>query len=146
MIVIRRQAWLFLVAILTLLLLGCLNLWVIRRGGGIEEVALVQTIAYGVNFTMLFFLSHIHLNFSIAVWLQYFRIILKFSWMLLLLTLISKNIRLENPVWSGALQTFLLLLAYIPFLFQLEKRYHLARVLYKKLGIAPKPPLTADVP
>lgn len=131
MIVIRRQMWLFPIAVAVIFLVGGLDYWVVRKGGGIEDIAIVQTIAYGINFTLLFLLSHFHLKFSAMVFIQYAKILMKFAWMLLLLIFISKYICPVNLVIRGISQALFLILAYIPFLIRLEKRYHLAKIVIK---------------
>ncbi len=138
-VVIRKQMRLFPVAVATMLLAAGANLWVIHEKGGIADIAKVQIVIFAFNFTLLFFLSHYYLKFSAAALKQYLKVIAKFAWMILLLFLISKYIRGVNAFARGAVQTLLLIAAYVPFLYQLEKKYKLIPILLSRLTRS-KPP------
>jgi O-antigen/teichoic acid export membrane protein len=135
LVVIRKQLRLFPVGIATILFSVALNAWVILKGGRIEDVARVQVAVYGINFTLLFFLSHSYLKISFSSLKQYWAIILKFSWMLLLLFLISKYICPVNPILRGVSQILVLIVFYIPPLARVEKKYHLVSLLMQKFGL-----------
>ena len=141
-VVIRKQMRLFVVSAITILLAVSLNFWAIRWGGRIEDIARVQTIIFGINFSLIFFLSHFYLEMSASVFVQFGKILLKFGWMLFLLICISKYVRPVNPMIRGIAQTAILLVLYIPFLLRLEKKYQLVSVLMNRLrraGPSPAP-------
>lgn len=135
-IAIRKQAGLFPVAGITLISQVIVTYFVLARNGGIEGVAIAQTLAYGINFTLLFFLSHHHLDSWAMAFRHYAVILLKFFWMVLLLSAISSSIRVPHAAFCGILQMACFTLAYIPFLIRLEKRYHVAKIIMRKLGFA----------
>ncbi|HNX68444.1 MAG TPA: oligosaccharide flippase family protein [Candidatus Omnitrophota bacterium] len=138
-VVIRKQMFLFPATFLTMALSAGANLWAVHTAGGITSVAQIQILVFAFNFTLLFFLSNFFLGFSAAAVRQYLMVFVKFLWLLCLLFILSKYVRLSQPLGQGLLRTLILIVAYAPFLIQIEKKYNLIRLFLNRLKTTDSP-------
>jgi len=132
-IVIRKQMWIFPVVIVLMLAALGLNYLAVTKGFGIVGVAVAQSIVAGLNFSLIFFITHFHLGAALQKSSYYAGILLKFVIMLASLLAIDRYVRFSNSWIQTVVQCVLFLIIYTVPLMRLDRKYHLVKAIRNKL-------------
>lgn len=111
----------------------------IRAGWGIEGVAVATTTAMMVHFHVLYWFAVVQIRTSGEAWKAYLGIMARFIFMLAVLLALLQLVTPSNIFYTAALRLSLGFLIYVPFLWHLNQKMGLLRILFKKKEVEALP-------
>ncbi len=109
------------------------NLFAIKRGYGIEGVAVATVCAVFFHFTSVYIYSSFHIYRFAEALSHYFVIILKFFWMIGVFITIDHFVDTKRVWITALLQVAALVIVYMPFLLRLERRFEFIAAVNRRL-------------
>ena len=126
---INRQKDLVPIFAVMILLAGCLNYFFIKRGYGIEGVAMATAVSYFLFFIVLFCYAFRYLLDKRELWRIIFTVGGVFSYFSLLILNLEHWVVLDNLFFEGVLRMSLFMLLFLPFLIHLERKEGLLKTI-----------------
>lgn len=132
-IVVNKKHWKqFPLTVLVCLVAFGIILVAIQKGMGIEGVAVSMSLAMFINFTVLYFFAGHSVMTRAELWLEYFKMVGHFLWMVSLLYVVFHLFGFISTGLRSVFQTAIFTFAYIPLVIRLHRHYGVFSVVLQK--------------